>query len=837
MAVDEDLATLQSVLSGLSKMSEDITDPSRHEKLLSFLQSNAEKGPSMVHYMIAELNALSIINDCLKHSDYRVHSLSHLVANDVDKGNIFDAVRTGYPDILEFVISTLQSSTSPAPLKYGCLEMMRLCSTSHGAAAWLLDIKCLLNIVLRAFSDTNLYVMESVCSLLVALINRTQPSHASRTDPIYDTLLQTLLAPDGLYSHLQRWLLPTSSFDSKLAALELLWRLAETKSMAAWHFMRNGLMIKECCKLLTDTDRIVQARVIDILICVFTWAPSPVDFLRNNDSTTVPTWKAEEQPCQSITRPYPPASDAFHHIRDTTLHSLATQKQPATMAQSRTLLSAIFGTLRILAALARRSQISQDVDWLVRVLARVGEVLVDFAERSGEMGMIVVHVSGVEGGECAANIVQQVQALIAKETGPRRNMNIRTTLMELCRAYGEVLEAESGTMQPFLALAKRALLLDDIMSDVRLVQIILGVCLLVSRNLTLLENSPEDFVRYQQLFDIFCICLDQGGTQSQVVKLALEGIVQLFHVDEFMRRVSGDKTHSENFVRLLTGTVRSSIWDVRDTGLWFIAGCFEKGSEGSTSSAISQFAVNHNFPTLAVESLLDEGPYVRASALLALQRIMQTPVANQHLHAVNQYTNIMRTVVTLLSDSEAFVRRAAVEFVIAFINVDGEEELFGKGEGKIGREQLQRILEDVDWEVRARGVELLGALSSVNDNVEDGKIWEMGGNELISKMASDPSRVVRIQAHDLITKIINTNSQQPPSGNSSSDPPSSKRRRLLPTQMADLVDALGKLDLNALKQSTVAEHLYQEALDVDRSVMEELVGRNEGNNVLECYDC
>ena len=49
--------------------------------------------------------------------------------------------------------------------------------------------------------------------------------------------------------------------------------------------------------------------------------------------------------------------------------------------------------------------------------------------------------------------------------------------------------------------------------------------------------------------------------------------------------------------------------------------------------------------------------------------------------------------------------------------------------------------------------------------------------------------------------------------------------------------SLRNLDLAQLEESTIPEYLYQEALDVDRSVMEELDARGEGNNVLTCYDC
>ncbi|KAI9092347.1 hypothetical protein DFS34DRAFT_561022, partial [Phlyctochytrium arcticum] len=46
-----------------------------------------------------------------------------------------------------------------------------------------------------------------------------------------------------------------------------------------------------------------------------------------------------------------------------------------------------------------------------------------------------------------------------------------------------------------------------------------------------------------------------------------------------------------------------------------------------------------------------------------------------------------------------------------------------------------------------------------------------------------------------------------------------------------------EVDLPTLSLSTIAEHMYQEVLHVDDSVIQEHEGLGEGNNILECYDC
>jgi hypothetical protein len=55
--------------------------------------------------------------------------------------------------------------------------------------------------------------------------------------------------------------------------------------------------------------------------------------------------------------------------------------------------------------------------------------------------------------------------------------------------------------------------------------------------------------------------------------------------------------------------------------------------------------------------------------------------------------------------------------------------------------------------------------------------------------------------------------------------------------MGIVVDIFAGYDIRKALLSCTHEHIYQEAMDMDESVMTEHEERGNGNNVLFCYDC
>lgn len=55
--------------------------------------------------------------------------------------------------------------------------------------------------------------------------------------------------------------------------------------------------------------------------------------------------------------------------------------------------------------------------------------------------------------------------------------------------------------------------------------------------------------------------------------------------------------------------------------------------------------------------------------------------------------------------------------------------------------------------------------------------------------------------------------------------------------MNEFYEKILDLDIDFLKERSVPEHLYQEALEMDDAMLFENNELNDGNNILTCYDC
>ncbi|KAI8898275.1 hypothetical protein BC833DRAFT_590439 [Globomyces pollinis-pini] len=89
-------------------------------------------------------------------------------------------------------------------------------------------------------------------------------------------------------------------------------------------------------------------------------------------------------------------------------------------------------------------------------------------------------------------------------------------------------------------------------------------------------------------------------------------------------------------------------------------------------------------------------------------------------------------------------------------------------------------------------------------------------------MLEDPSRTVRITAIDVVHSLYQYIQQNV---------------NAYGEQGIEFTQKYNAIDFELMKLKVMPEHLYQEALDMDDSIMIESENRGEGNNVLFCYDC
>ncbi|KAI8925904.1 hypothetical protein BC831DRAFT_459181 [Entophlyctis helioformis] len=214
----------------------------------------------------------------------------------------------------------------------------------------------------------------------------------------------------------------------------------------------------------------------------------------------------------------------------------------------------------------------------------------------------------------------------------------------------------------------------------------------------------------------------------------------------------------------------------------------------------------------------------------------------------------------MTNDTEAFVRRAAIGLVESLVqdrhhrarillgSVAGSRSrpavLIEPAHGNELRDgvhrrlmpaDLKRCCVDEDLEVRIQSVHLLLAVFGSIDEMEamddlaSHPFFVADGDVLLESMMLDFSRLVRIEAIRAAVQLRSLHTSAPPSGG--------KRTRLDGTRLAAFMGRLAVLDVGEMLRRCEPEHLYQEALDMDASVLDEMHEAGEGNNILTCYDC
>ncbi|KAJ2558701.1 hypothetical protein EV175_000667 [Coemansia sp. RSA 1933] len=284
-------------------------------------------------------------------------------------------------------------------------------------------------------------------------------------------------------------------------------------------------------------------------------------------------------------------------------------------------------------------------------------------------------------------------------------------------------------------------------------------------------------------------------------------------------------------------------WEARDCALEFVT-TVVRTVEWSKARCLLVPADLVDGAALALD---DPEEYVRASAALLLAAaadhatdavVVQTLATHKRLEA--QGLN------ALLSDSEAFVVRAALELVCSL----GVAAAAGQVETHawlqcLSYSKLYQLAEHPDFEVRVRCARLLAMLCRywlnglTNELINDHRsiLDDLQPHSLLIDMCRDSSRYVRRVCLDELQDMKLLLGHRYPDLDSGEDR-LAKRQAGPPKDHALMVfQKLCAIDFARLEESLTAEHLYQEALDtqVERELMAESKAPNEGNNILDCY--
>ncbi|KAJ2039571.1 hypothetical protein H4S03_001599 [Coemansia sp. S3946] len=371
----------------------------------------------------------------------------------------------------------------------------------------------------------------------------------------------------------------------------------------------------------------------------------------------------------------------------------------------------------------------------------------------------------------------------------------------------------------------------------------------------LLENKAvqRNAQQLQLVLDAIIHCLRLAKQASFSHLLVLPSIVANFAIqapglkllfDLVLESISDqDDADSAQFVQLLAQSVKARLadveWEVRDTALEFIS-----ASAGTLEWTRARGLIaDGDLLDDVVSALSDTEEYVRASGAQALVAILGSADAEFRQLVADHSSLGCRQLEQLVNDSEAFVKRAALDLVYAL----GDHAVNGRLEGRewmqcLTYSKLYQMGDDPDFEVRVRCAKILALLArwmhfagiAAGDRAF---VVELQADALLLDMCRDSSRYVRRVCLDGLLEMKRSYEIGGGSEVAEADEERSGKRQTVERGEESFYRKLCDIDFARLESTLMAEHLYQEALDtqVEKEMMTETQDPNIGNNILDCY--
>ncbi|XP_047694959.1 BRCA1-associated ATM activator 1 isoform X1 [Prionailurus viverrinus] len=220
-------------------------------------------------------------------------------------------------------------------------------------------------------------------------------------------------------------------------------------------------------------------------------------------------------------------------------------------------------------------------------------------------------------------------------------------------------------------------------------------------------TGPRELVT--QVFAVLLEYLTSPDSSPTVLKKAFQATFRWLQSSPETPGCSDLDPHAQLFLRellpVLPKRLCSPCWEVRDSGLEFLTQMIGRwgGQAGFRRALLASEA-----PELTEQLLRDPESYVRASAVAAMgqlssQGLRVTPASPEH--PGGQQKSLLAELLHILStDSEGFPRRAVMHVFTQWLR-DGHADVAGDTERFVAR-VLQVASQDLDWEVRAQGLEL-----------------------------------------------------------------------------------------------------------------------------------
>ncbi|XP_032182938.1 BRCA1-associated ATM activator 1 isoform X3 [Mustela erminea] len=221
------------------------------------------------------------------------------------------------------------------------------------------------------------------------------------------------------------------------------------------------------------------------------------------------------------------------------------------------------------------------------------------------------------------------------------------------------------------------------------------------------ETGPPELVT--QVFAVLLEYLRSPDSSPTVLKKAFQATFRWLLSSPRTPGCSDLDSHTLLFLRELLPVLQkrlcSPCWEVRDSGLEFLTQMTRRwGGQAGFRHALLASEV----PRLTEQLLRDPESYVRASAVTAMGQLSSqglcVPPAGPE-HPGSQQKSLLGELLHILStDSEGFPRRAVMQVFTQWLR-DSHADVVGDTEQFVAG-VLQVAGQDLDWEVRAQGLEL-----------------------------------------------------------------------------------------------------------------------------------
>ncbi|XP_059010723.1 BRCA1-associated ATM activator 1 isoform X5 [Mustela lutreola] len=221
------------------------------------------------------------------------------------------------------------------------------------------------------------------------------------------------------------------------------------------------------------------------------------------------------------------------------------------------------------------------------------------------------------------------------------------------------------------------------------------------------ETGPPELVT--QVFAVLLEYLRSPDSSPTVLKKAFQATFRWLLSSPRTPGCSDLDSHTLLFLRELLPVLQkrlcSPCWEVRDSGLEFLTQMTRRwGGQAGFRHALLASEV----PRLTEQLLRDPESYVRASSVTAMGQLSSqglcVPPAGPE-HPGSQQKSLLGELLHILStDSEGFPRRAVMQVFTQWLR-DSHADVVGDTEQFVAG-VLQVAGQDLDWEVRAQGLEL-----------------------------------------------------------------------------------------------------------------------------------